>query len=172
MATVCRLACLLARSFNTLSPPEKRGGSSSGSNKNSSNNYNYIHIRQLPQWTKMRSSPSSKKFLMHNGEDLSVDGMEGISKLCDKLDLDPLKDIRILVLLWKLGSKEKPAQISREEWISGCQTLQADSINKFKALLPSLDTGFRFREASPVSHLGMAFLFGNREGRFVSSDGW
>ena len=75
-------------------------------------------------------------------EDPSVAGMEGISKLCDKLDIDPLEDIRILVLLWKLGSKEKPAQISREEWISGCQTLQADSINKFKALLPSLDIGF------------------------------
>ena len=31
--------------------------------------------------------------------------------------LDPPNDIRILVLLWKLGSKEKTAQISREEWI-------------------------------------------------------
>jgi len=75
-------------------------------------------------------------------EDPSVAGMEGISKLCDKLDIDPLEDIRILVLLWKLGSQEKPAQISREEWISGCHTLQTDSINKFKELLPSLDIGF------------------------------
>lgn len=75
-------------------------------------------------------------------DDPSVAGMEGISKLCEKLDIDPLEDIRILVLLWKLGSKEKPAQISKEEWISGCQTLQVDSIDKFKELLPSLDLGF------------------------------
>jgi DCN1-like protein 1/2 len=75
-------------------------------------------------------------------DDPTVAGMEGISKLCEKLDIDPLEDIRILVLLWKLGSKEKPAQISKEEWISGCQTLQVDSIDKFKELLPSLDLGF------------------------------
>ena len=44
-------------------------------------------------------------------------GLEGISKLCEALDLDPLEDIRVLVLLWKLGSNEKPAQISKTEWI-------------------------------------------------------
>lgn len=75
-------------------------------------------------------------------DDSSVAGMEGISTLCEKLDIDPLEDIRILVLLWKLGSKEKPAQITKEEWMSGCRKLQTDSVEKFAALLPSLDTGF------------------------------
>lgn len=75
-------------------------------------------------------------------DDPMVAGMEGISTLCEKLGIDPLEDIRILVLLWKLGSKEKPAQISKEEWMSGCQKLQVDSVEKVKALLPSLDTGF------------------------------
>jgi hypothetical protein len=69
-------------------------------------------------------------------------GMEGISTFCEKLEIDPLEDIRILVLLWKMGSKEKPAMISKEEWMAGCQKLQLDSLEKFKALLPSLDTGF------------------------------
>lgn len=75
-------------------------------------------------------------------DDPSTASMEGISTLCDKLEIDPLEDIRILVLLWKLGSKEKPAQITKEEWMAGCQRLQVDSIEKIKALLPSLDTGF------------------------------
>ena len=75
-------------------------------------------------------------------DDPNAAGMEGICKLCEKLDLNPLEDIRVLVLLWKLGSKEKPAQISKEEWMSGCNKLQVDSIDKFLSLLPSLDTGF------------------------------
>ena len=75
-------------------------------------------------------------------EDPTVAGMEGISTLCDKLQIDPLEDIRILVLLWKMGSKEKPAQITKEEWMAGCQKLKVDSIEKLTALLPSLDTGF------------------------------
>ncbi len=75
-------------------------------------------------------------------DDPTAAGMEGISTLCDKLEIDPLEDIRILVLLWKMGSKEKPAQITKEEWMAGCQKLQVDSIEKLKALLPSLETGF------------------------------
>jgi len=83
-------------------------------------------------------------------DDSTVAGMEGISTLCEKLEIDPLEDVRILVLLWKLGSTEKPAQISKEEWMAGCQKLQVDSVKKLKALLPSLYTGFldrsEFRE--------------------------
>ncbi len=75
-------------------------------------------------------------------EDPTVIEMDGIATLCEKLDLDPETDIRILVLLWKLGSKEKPAQISKDEFMSGCHEHQLDSIEKFKAFLPSLDTGF------------------------------
>jgi hypothetical protein len=75
-------------------------------------------------------------------DDPHVASMEGISKLCDQLELDPLEDIRILVLLWKLGANDKPAQINKEEWMQGCNKLQVDTVDKFKALLPSLDTGF------------------------------
>jgi len=76
-------------------------------------------------------------------DDPSTAGMEGISKLCEQLDLDPVEDITILVLLWKMGAaQEKPAQISKEEWIKGCEKLQVDSVAKFKDLLPSLDLGF------------------------------
>ena len=65
-----------------------------------------------------------------------------------------MEDIRILVLLYKLGAKSKPAQISRSEWISGCEKLQLDSLDKLKMLLPSLDLGFmersEFREFHKV----------------------
>ena len=77
-----------------------------------------------------------------DSEDQTVASMEGICTLCEKLDIDPLEDIRVLVLLWKLGSKEKPAQITKDEWLSGCNKLQVDSLKKLKDLLPSLETGF------------------------------
>lgn len=70
----------------------------------------------------------------------------GISKLCEQLSLDPYEDVRVLVLLYKLGANSKPSQITREEWIEGCHTLKLDSIAKFKAFLPQLDTGFMARE--------------------------
>mmetsp|Transcript_13396 Transcript_13396/g.28978 ORF Transcript_13396/g.28978 Transcript_13396/m.28978 type:complete len:257 (-) Transcript_13396:197-967(-) len=72
--------------------------------------------------------------------------MEGICKLCEQLDLDPLEDVRVLVLLWKLGANKKPAEIQKGEWIAGCHKLKLDSVDKFKKLLPSLDTGFMDRE--------------------------
>lgn len=66
----------------------------------------------------------------------------GISNLCEKLNIDPLEDIRVLVLLWKMGANEKPAQISKQEWMQGCAKLQVDSIAKFETVLPGLDIGF------------------------------
>lgn len=48
-------------------------------------------------------------------------GMDGISTLCDDLDLDPTSDVRVLVLMFKLGANAKPGQISQSEWNSGMQ---------------------------------------------------
>jgi len=75
-------------------------------------------------------------------DDDQVAGMEGISQLCEQLNIDPLEDMRVLVLLWKMGANEKPAQISKQEWMQGCTKLQVDSVAKFESILPSLDTGF------------------------------
>jgi len=73
--------------------------------------------------------------------------MEGICKLCEQLDLDALEDVRVLVLLWKLGANKRPAEIQRDEWMTGCQRLGADTIDKFRGIvLPSLDTGFMDRD--------------------------
>lgn len=77
--------------------------------------------------------------------------LEGISNFCTNIGIEnPEEDIRVLVLLWKLGAEKKPSEISREEWMQGCRKLQLDSISKFQSLLPALDTGFldrtEFRE--------------------------
>ncbi len=52
-------------------------------------------------------------------EDPNVANMEGISTLCERLGIDPLEDIRVLVLLWKMGASKKPAEISKDEVSSG-----------------------------------------------------
>lgn len=67
---------------------------------------------------------------------------KGIFALGEKLDMDATEDIRILVLLWKMNVRDKPSQMSKQEWLQGCAGLQADSWDKFKKLIPSLDTGF------------------------------
>ena len=92
----------------------------------------------------INESSAEKLFLTYADEDdacLSAN-MEGISKLCDQLDIDPMEDIRILVLLWKMGATDKPGLITKDEWMAGCNKLQVDSIAKFQELLPSLETGF------------------------------
>jgi len=92
----------------------------------------------------INESSAEKLFLTYADEDdacLSAN-MEGISKLCDQLDIDPMEDIRILVLLWKMGATDKPGLISKDEWMAGCNKLQVDTIAKFQELLPSLETGF------------------------------
>lgn len=66
----------------------------------------------------------------------------GIFTLGEKIGIDATEDIRILVLLWKMGCREKPAQIQKQEWMQGCSQLQVDSWDKIKGLVPSLDTGF------------------------------
>lgn len=71
--------------------------------------------------------------------------MTGICKLCEQLSIDPLEDVRVLVLLHKIGANSKPAQMTRDEWISGCTTLQLDHIDKIRALVPGLDPGFMER---------------------------
>ena len=71
--------------------------------------------------------------------------IEGVGVLCEKLGLE-IDDVRVMVLLWKLGSKAKPQSITKEEFLKGCKTLDVDSIPKFKKLLPSLDLGFLDRD--------------------------
>jgi hypothetical protein len=66
----------------------------------------------------------------------------GIFTMGEKLGMDATEDIRILVLLWKMGCREKPAQILKQEWMQGCSQLQVDSWEKMQALVPTLDTGF------------------------------
>lgn len=60
----------------------------------------------------------------------------------ERLGIDATEDIRILVLLWKLHVKEKPGCIFASEWTSGCEHLGVTDWDGFRAMIPSLDTGF------------------------------
>mmetsp|Transcript_13350 Transcript_13350/g.15306 ORF Transcript_13350/g.15306 Transcript_13350/m.15306 type:complete len:261 (+) Transcript_13350:304-1086(+) len=92
-----------------------------------------------------------------------VTRMEGFSVFCEQLDLDPCDDIRVLVLLWKLGANSKPQLITKKEWISGCQTLRSDSLAKFRdVVIPTLDPGFMDND-NFKSFYKFCFQF-NREG--------
>ena len=53
--------------------------------------------------------------LISDEDDPTIASMEGICKLCEDLGIDALEDIRVLVLLWRLGANDKPAQINKDE---------------------------------------------------------
>ena len=59
----------------------------------------------------------------------------GIFTLGEKLGMDATEDIRILVLLWKMGcTASKPGEISKEEWMQGCVSLGVDSWDKINQI--------------------------------------
>jgi len=92
-----------------------------------------------------------------------VVSMEGITNLCESLEIDPMEDIRILVLLWKMGANAQPGHINRDEWMKGCIQLKADSIAKLKKLMPGLDVGFlersEFKDFFKVLLFDLLFVF-------------
>lgn len=91
-------------------------------------------------------------------DDPELVSMEGIGKLSVSLGLDPSTDVRVLVLVWKLGGVSKPGAITKAEFVKGFQTLQASSVDKLKTLLPSFDPGFLDRTEFRGAH-GLVLLF-------------
>ena len=75
-------------------------------------------------------------------DDPDLLSMEGIGKLCETLDLDPSSDVRVLVLLWRLGATSKPGAITKQEFMQGFQNLKVGNLKKLTTLIPSFDPGF------------------------------
>jgi hypothetical protein len=67
----------------------------------------------------------------------------GIFELGQKLGVDAVEDISLLVLLWRLGcSGNPPGSVSLAEWTAGCSKLRVDSWQALQGQLPAADTGF------------------------------
>lgn len=137
--------------------------SSRSSKKSSrkSNSYNNLDESEMEKMFQELLTDDADNEDEHSSSPNDTATMEGISNLCESLGLDPY-DIRVLVLLWKLGATSKPQQISKSEWIEGCTALQVDSMEKLKETLPSLDTGF-LDQAEFKDFYKFCFQF-NREG--------
>lgn len=136
------------RKQKTISDPPTSSNSSSKKRKS---------LDHMTKWGRNSSSSAANDAailtIFHeisDEDDPQIASMEGICKLCEFIEIDPLEDIRILILLFKMGAKSKPAQITRDEWMAGCAKLNIVSIDSIKSLLPSLDPGFmdqmEFRE--------------------------
>lgn len=61
---------------------------------------------------------------------------EGVEKFCDDLKIKP-EDFRILVLAWKFNAQAM-CKFTRNEFISGCKAIKADSIRAIQSKLPDL----------------------------------
>ena len=74
-------------------------------------------------------------------------GMENIAAFSEKLGVDPMTDVRLLVLMWRLKATTKPGTILRKEFVGGMTDgLRKDSIEGIQSILPSLDPGFLERQ--------------------------
>jgi hypothetical protein len=98
-------------------------------------------------------------------DDADVMTMDGIGKLSEDLGIDASTDIRILVILWTLGSGSKPGSITKTEFVNGMKSLRRDSVSSLKSALPSFDPGFLDRnQFRGYSHFNesciVCFLFG------------
>ncbi|EER89486.1 hypothetical protein BDA96_10G116800 [Sorghum bicolor] len=62
--------------------------------------------------------------------------VEGISQLCNDLQVDP-QDIVMLVISWHMKAATM-CEFTRQEFIGGLQSIGVDSIEKFRGKLPSL----------------------------------
>lgn len=76
--------------------------------------------------------------LFNKYKDPNVDMImaDGISNLCNDLQVDP-QDIVMLVLSWKLKAASI-CEFSKQEFIGGVQSLEIDSMEKFKNKIPFL----------------------------------
>ena len=64
---------------------------------------------------------------------------DGIERLCDDLDVRP-DEFRVLVLAWTFGA-ETMCRFTRAEFVGGCRTIGADSVDSIRAHFPDmLDT--------------------------------
>lgn len=62
--------------------------------------------------------------------------VEGISRLCNDLQVDP-EDIVMLVVSWHMKAATM-CEFSRQEFVSGLQSLGVDSLEKFREKIPSM----------------------------------
>ncbi|WMV59484.1 hypothetical protein MTR67_052869 [Solanum verrucosum] len=76
--------------------------------------------------------------LFNKYKDPNVDMImaDGISNLCNDLQVDP-QDIVMLVLSWELRAATI-CEFSKQEFIGGVQSLEIDSMEKFKKKIPHL----------------------------------
>jgi len=58
-----------------------------------------------------------------------------------------MSDIRGLVLAWKMGAKERPGELNRDEFMLGMRKLGCRTVADLKTkIIPSLDPGFMTAE--------------------------
>jgi hypothetical protein len=75
-----------------------------------------------------------------DAETSSVNG-GGLLKLMAAVDLD-MEDIRMTMLMWKLGARKTPGGIEKAEFVTGMQKLGLSTIAGLKGITPQLQTGF------------------------------
>ncbi|XP_060209004.1 uncharacterized protein LOC132636258 isoform X2 [Lycium barbarum] len=93
--------------------------------------YSQDHIKAATE--KNRWEGLFKKYKEPNVDMIMADG---ISNLCNDLQVDP-GDIVMLVLSWKMKA-ENMCEFSKQEFIGGVQSLEIDSLEKFKKKIPVL----------------------------------
>ncbi|KAG0412631.1 hypothetical protein HPB47_010223 [Ixodes persulcatus] len=86
-----------------------------------------------PRYSEARAAALFEKY--RDAEDDAVLA-EGIVRMCRDLGVRP-EEFRVLLLAWKFGARQM-CRFSREEFLSGCRALRADSTLALRARFPDM----------------------------------
>lgn len=86
-----------------------------------------------PRYSETRAAALFEKY--RDADDDAVLA-EGIVRLCRDLGVRP-EEFRVLLLAWKFGARQM-CRFSREEFLSGCRALRADSALALRARFPDM----------------------------------
>lgn len=100
-------------------------------------------------------------FLKYKAPDADAIQADGVSRLCDDLQVDP-GDVAMLVLAFHFKA-EKMCEFSKAEWTQGLGALGCDSVEKLAAKVPSLRASLA-DEATFRGVYAYAFAFGLERG--------
>ncbi len=109
--------------------------SSSGGGERSAPSRQFSLTRQTPS-TQSKHAQIEKYFNKYRDSAEDAILAEGMEKFCIDLDVDPTEFI-VLVLAWKFEASQM-CRFTREEFINGCQKMQAHNSKSLKERFPDL----------------------------------
>ncbi|KAL7750927.1 Scaffold-type E3 ligase [Sorochytrium milnesiophthora] len=102
-------------------------------------------------------------YQQYEDKDDKIIGVEGTEQLCKDLSVDP-SDVVLLVIAFYMQCP-RMCEFTREGWVNGWTKLECDTLDKMRAILPTLRKRLETDEELFKDVYQYAFVFGREEGQ-------